>query len=74
MFSVFMTLGHLRYNISYKNVVVLSYDRACSWNCMPEYKLIQNKNKNRCNLFELFPWFISSTSGLGWQTSVDSGH
>jgi hypothetical protein len=27
------------------NVVVRSYDRACSWNCMPEYKLIQKKKK-----------------------------
>jgi hypothetical protein len=29
----------------FSNVVAHSYDRACSRNCMPEYKLIQKKKK-----------------------------
>jgi hypothetical protein len=39
-------LGHLlQYVLS--NVVACSYDRACSRNCIPEYKLIQKKKKKK---------------------------
>jgi hypothetical protein len=44
VFSVFLTRGTLNY---VSNVVVRSYDRACSRNCMPEYKLIQKKKKKK---------------------------
>jgi hypothetical protein len=38
-------LGHLLNYVL--NVVARSYDRACSRNCMPEYKLIQKKKKKK---------------------------
>jgi hypothetical protein len=39
-------LGHLLKS-RFSNVVARSYDRACSRNCMPEYKLIQKKKKKK---------------------------
>jgi hypothetical protein len=48
-----LTQGTLLY--ASLNVVARSYNQACLWNCMPEYKLIQKKKKKKSDVDDTFP-------------------